>query len=116
MAVPWTGFPMARLVEIAKPLSSAKYVRMETFLDPAIAVPALTVGWKLAKKSLGFRTLMDVIPLDATLVRGSHGRPGAGPDGPLIMSRKPGAIPSPTIASTDVYAIVLTHLGARDAR
>ena len=34
MTIPWTGFPIAKLVELAKPLSSAKYVRMETFLDP----------------------------------------------------------------------------------
>ena len=37
MAVPWTGFPMKALVEFAKPLSSAKYVRFETFLDKAVA-------------------------------------------------------------------------------
>jgi sulfoxide reductase catalytic subunit YedY len=37
MSVPWTGFPMAKLVELARPLSSAKYVRMETFLDPTTA-------------------------------------------------------------------------------
>ncbi len=37
MALPWTGFPMAKLVEFAKPLSKAKYVRMETFLDSAMA-------------------------------------------------------------------------------
>jgi len=37
MTIPWTGFPFAKLVELAKPLSSAKYVRMETFLDSKIA-------------------------------------------------------------------------------
>jgi methionine sulfoxide reductase catalytic subunit len=37
MAIPWSGFPFAKLVELAKPLSSAKYVRMETFLDPKVA-------------------------------------------------------------------------------
>lgn len=37
MAVPWTGFPMRDLVAWAKPLSSAKYVRMETFMNPGIA-------------------------------------------------------------------------------
>jgi sulfoxide reductase catalytic subunit YedY len=37
MAVPWTGFPMAALVAMARPLGSAKYVRMETFMDPATA-------------------------------------------------------------------------------
>jgi sulfoxide reductase catalytic subunit YedY len=37
MAVPWSGFPFAKLVELAKPLSSATYVRMATFLDPKVA-------------------------------------------------------------------------------
>jgi len=37
MAIAWSGFPFAKLVEWAKPLSSAKYVRMETFLDASIA-------------------------------------------------------------------------------
>jgi sulfoxide reductase catalytic subunit YedY len=37
MAVPWSGFPMAKLVEYARPLGSAKYVRMETFQDAGIA-------------------------------------------------------------------------------
>ena len=34
MAVPWSGFALAALVDLARPLGSAKYVRMETFLDP----------------------------------------------------------------------------------
>ena len=101
----------ARTVDIHR---KPGYDPVELFLDPAIAVPALTVGWKLAKRKMGFRTLLDVIPLDATLVRGSHGRPGAGPDGPMIMSRKRGLIPGQTIASTDVYGILLHHLGAGD--
>jgi sulfoxide reductase catalytic subunit YedY len=37
MAVPWTGFPLAALLARAKPLGSAKYVRMETFLDRTTA-------------------------------------------------------------------------------
>lgn len=37
MAVPWSGFPLAKLVALAKPLASATYVRMETFLDPSVA-------------------------------------------------------------------------------
>ena len=37
MAVPWSGFPMAKLVEFAKPLAKARYVRMETFNDPDMA-------------------------------------------------------------------------------
>jgi len=37
MAIAWTGFPLAKLVELAQPLSSAKYVRMETFMEPKVA-------------------------------------------------------------------------------
>jgi sulfoxide reductase catalytic subunit YedY len=37
MAIPWTGFPLAELVKLAQPLSGTKYVRMETFLDSAVA-------------------------------------------------------------------------------
>jgi sulfoxide reductase catalytic subunit YedY len=37
MAVPWSGFPLAALVDLARPLGSARYVRMETFLDPDMA-------------------------------------------------------------------------------
>ena len=37
MAVPWTGFPLADLVAMARPLSSARYLRFETFLNPDVA-------------------------------------------------------------------------------
>jgi len=37
MAVPWSGFQLSALVDFARPLSSAKYLRMETFHDPEVA-------------------------------------------------------------------------------
>ena len=37
MAIPWTGFPLKKLVAFARPLSSASYVRFETFLDKKMA-------------------------------------------------------------------------------
>lgn len=37
MAVPWTGFPLAKLVDLARPLGSATFLRMETFEDPKVA-------------------------------------------------------------------------------
>lgn len=37
MAIPWSGFPLKRLVEFAKPLGSAKYVKMETFMNSKVA-------------------------------------------------------------------------------
>ena len=44
MAVPWSGFPMKALVELAKPLASAKYVKMYSFLDPDNA-PGQKARW-----------------------------------------------------------------------
>ncbi len=45
--------------------------------------------WRLAQKKLGFRYRMDVIPLDATLVRGSHGLINSPEDGPLVIGPTP---------------------------
>jgi predicted AlkP superfamily pyrophosphatase or phosphodiesterase len=100
----------ARTVDIHR---KPGYDPVELLLDPGIRVPALTIGWKLAKKSLGFRMLMDVIPLDATLVKGSHGRPGlVGTDeGPLFLSKQKHLLPGPSIDSVDVYSLLLAHLG-----
>lgn len=50
------------------------YDPCELFLDPAITFPKLKIGMFLLKKKLGLRGLLDVIPLDASLVKGSHGR------------------------------------------
>ena len=44
MAVPWSGFALKALVDLAKPLGSAKYVRMETFNDPEMA-PGQEASW-----------------------------------------------------------------------
>ena len=102
----------ARTVDIHR---KPGYDPVELFMDPSIALPALTVGWKLAKKTMGFRSLMDVIPLDATLVKGSHGRPGASDDGPLVMTRRKALLTSPVIDSVDVYPLILGHLGIAHA-
>jgi predicted AlkP superfamily pyrophosphatase or phosphodiesterase len=103
----------ARTVDIHR---KPGYDPVELFVDPTLAAPALTIGAKLAMKSLGFRTLLDVIPLDATLVKGSHGRPAVGDDGPLVISRQTQHIPSGPVDSTDVYSLILQHLGAAHAR
>jgi predicted AlkP superfamily pyrophosphatase or phosphodiesterase len=84
---------------------------VELFLDPKLSSPKLRVARKLALRKLGFRTLMDVIPLDASLVRGSHGRPtDRADDGPLIMSSEPGLLPEGAVSAVDVKGILLGHL------
>ena len=71
----------ARTVEIHR---KPGYDPVELFLDPAIRMPALTVGWKLARRKLGFRTLLDVIPLDAS---SSKARTAAAPPPATSMRR-----------------------------
>ncbi len=50
------------------------YDPCELFIDPAISFPKLKIAKFLLKKKLGIRGLLEVIPLDASLVKGSHGR------------------------------------------
>jgi len=50
------------------------YDPCELFIDPALKLPKLAIANFLLKKKLGLRGLLEVIPLDATLVKGSHGR------------------------------------------
>lgn len=97
----------ARCVDIHR---KCGYDPVELFLDPAIRFPKLKIAGKLAKKMLGFRMLMDVIPLDAVLVRGSHGRRPADPqDWPMIIGDLPTLPPTATIRATDVFGQLYAH-------
>jgi predicted AlkP superfamily pyrophosphatase or phosphodiesterase len=88
----------ARTVDIHR---KPGYDPVELFLG----APAVTVAWKLLKRKLGFRGLLDVIPLDASLVKGSHGRPDAGP---ILLMRGGNLMTS--ILATDVYTLILRCL------
>ncbi|NMJ42387.1 protein-methionine-sulfoxide reductase catalytic subunit MsrP [Roseomonas sp. JC162] len=44
MVVPWTGFPISALLEVVKPLASARYVVFETAAIPAV-MPGLRQSW-----------------------------------------------------------------------
>jgi predicted AlkP superfamily pyrophosphatase or phosphodiesterase len=100
----------ARTVEIHR---KPGYDPVELFLDPAIRIPPLTVGWKLAKRKAGFRSLLDVIPLDATLVKGSHGRQtGWDEEGPVFISKATSLVESTRITSVEVHDLILRHLNA----
>lgn len=100
----------ARTVDIHR---KPGYDPVELFIDPALWLPHLKVGWTLAKKAAGFRYLMDVIPLDTTLVRGSHGRLTDDPTaGPLFASSEADLVPA-TVAATDVKDLVLAHVFGR---
>ena len=73
MAIPWTGFPLAKLVDAARPLASAKYLRMETFLDTAIA-PGQKQSWYPWPYVEGL-TIPEAGNELAFLVTGAYGKP-----------------------------------------
>lgn len=98
----------ARVIDIHK---KPGFDPVEMFTDPNIKFLIPKVGFKVLQKKLGFRMLMDIIPLDATLVKGSHGRQPENPaDGPIILSKSTGLIPDGQIPATDVFHIILAHL------
>ena len=83
MAVPWSGFAMAAFVDFAKPLGSAKYVRMETFLDPAEA-PGQKQFWYPWPYIEGL-TVAEARNELAFFVTGMYGKPVAKQDGPRCV-------------------------------
>src|SRR5205807_1967973 len=60
----------ARTVDIHR---KPGYDPCELFFDPKLAWPKGRAAFRLRQKKLGFRTLLDVVPPDPWLVRGSHG-------------------------------------------
>jgi len=87
------------------------YDPAELFVDPGIRLPFLKVGLRLLQKALGFRYLMDLIPLDANLVQGSHGRPTEDPNqGPVFLSTEPGLVPDGGVPASGVRDLILAHL------
>jgi predicted AlkP superfamily pyrophosphatase or phosphodiesterase len=98
----------ARTVDIHR---KPGYDPAELFLDPALSLPQLKIAWRLLRKKLGFRMLMDVIPLDASLVRGSHGRIPANPlDWPVLLTNRPQLMQAGRIESTDVFHALVRHV------
>ena len=77
-------------------------------MDPKIKFPMMTVGSKVLKKKLGFRYLMDVIPLDATLVKGAHGRISESDlDKPVFVTQDLDLLDSEKIQATNVFELIL---------
>lgn len=67
-------------------------------------------GYKLLRKKAGLRYVMDVIPLDASLIKGSHGTTAVETQYyPVLITGKPP--PKQTLIATDIYDIIWSHLG-----
>jgi predicted AlkP superfamily pyrophosphatase or phosphodiesterase len=97
----------ARTVDIHR---KPGYDPCELVLDPKIALPKFRLARRLLAKKLGFRTLFDVIPLDPSLVRGSHGlRAPEVEDRPVLIGD--GAEPAaPSLEMTEVHRLLLEAL------
>jgi predicted AlkP superfamily pyrophosphatase or phosphodiesterase len=62
----------------------------ELFFDPRLLWPKARAMRRILQKKLGFRALVDVVPLDASLVKGSHGLSAADAlDRPLLLGEGP---------------------------
>jgi predicted AlkP superfamily pyrophosphatase or phosphodiesterase len=114
----WFAYPYwldnARAPDFARTIDIHRkpgYDPCELFLDPRLWLPKGRVLWRLAQKKLGFRIRMDVIPLDARIVKGSHGlRVPLAEDRPVLIGTGP-APNEPEFATTGVADLVLRALG-----
>lgn len=98
----------ARTVDIHR---KPGYDPRELFLDPKKLWLKPRIALKLLRKKLGFRTLMDVIPLDTSLVKGSHGRIDQPPEVmPVLMTSLPEDHLPEEIPCTSVRDVILSHL------
>jgi predicted AlkP superfamily pyrophosphatase or phosphodiesterase len=104
----------ARTVDIHR---KPGYDPAELFLDPALRFPKLRIGQRLLARRLGFRNLLDVIPLDPSLVRGSHGhRPRDRSLWPVVMGSRGVVRPGgDSLRHTDVHKIILSTLTDSEA-
>jgi len=73
MTIPWSGFPLAELVKMARPLSGARYIRMETFLDQKMArgQRASWYPWPYVEGVTMAEAMNDL----AFMVTGAYGKP-----------------------------------------
>jgi len=77
------------------------------FIDPSIAIPKVKLGWTLLKRKMGMRSLMEVVPADGAVVKGSHGvEPATSEEGALIISSEKGLIGPSQVPPTEVYNVI----------
>lgn len=101
----------ARTVDIHR---KPGYDPVELFVNPEMPLAKLQTAWKLAKRKLGQRQLLDVISLnDTRLVKGTHGRLTDDPDdGPLVISSAPDLLQNGPVAATAFKQLILDHVFA----
>ncbi len=99
----------ARTVDIHR---KPGYDPVELFFDPDLPAVQLQAAWKLAKRKLGVRCLLDVTSPNRTdLVKGTHGRVTDDPqDGPLVISSRPDLLPDGPVEATAFKDLTLAHV------
>jgi predicted AlkP superfamily pyrophosphatase or phosphodiesterase len=98
----------ARCVDIHR---KPGYDPVEMFADPDIRFLKAKVGMKILKKMLGFRYLMDIIPLDASLVKGSHGAiPKDSLDHPVFICQHKDLIKDESLSAINVQDLILKSI------
>ena len=98
----------ARTVDIHR---KPGYDPCELLFDPRLLWPAGRALRRLLQKKLGFRTLFDVIPLDPSLIKGSHGLLAADPlDRPVFISDRSRADQRRSLKTTDIHGMLLRAL------
>jgi predicted AlkP superfamily pyrophosphatase or phosphodiesterase len=98
----------ARMVDIHK---KPGYDPVEMLTDPKDKLVMAKVVGKLLKKKLGFRTVMNIIPIDATLIKGSHGRLTEDKeDYPIFISNRVSSENENVINAIQVRDLIEDHL------
>ena len=98
----------ARMVDIHK---KPGYDPVEMMTDPKDKLVMAKVVGKLIQKKMGFRTVMDIIPINATLIKGSHGRITEDvEDYPIFISNHSFGKKNQTISAIQVRDLIEDHL------
>lgn len=103
----WFAYPYWMDDAVAPDFARTVDIHRKPGYDPAelFMTSGLRAAGRLLQKKLGFRYRMDVVPLDASLVRGSHGRLVEGSKGPLVIG------PDPPSDMTDLPRYLHSLLG-----
>jgi predicted AlkP superfamily pyrophosphatase or phosphodiesterase len=105
----------ARTVDIHR---KPGYDPLELFIDPNLSAARFQVASKLLRRKMGFRTLLDVIPLDTKLVRGSHARVQQAHEiRPIVITSRDTADADvrESLDCTAIHDLILEHLGLANA-
>jgi predicted AlkP superfamily pyrophosphatase or phosphodiesterase len=103
----------AHAPDLARTVSDKKpgHDPAELFVDPQFVFPQVALKWRAIKRALGFRSLHDIVPIHASLVRGSFGRVSADvSETPVMITTDPDLVPEPVVEATQVKQVLLDHI------